>query len=96
MPRCVRNFWVEVNSDARAKAIGTGPVSKDGRMKIRLFVREKGKISDLTLAVECVPFSDEQGVRKNRVIAYFDGPAKDLEKVEVRPEAKQITFLVEA
>ncbi len=59
-----------------------------------LYVREQGKISPLSMHVECVPFSDENGVRKNRVIVYWDGAGK--EKVEVRPQDKQMTVLLEA
>lgn len=96
MPRIVRNFWIEVDHQDRVKVVATGPKSHSARMKARLLLREKGQISNISLAIECVPFSDEKGVRKNRVIVYFDGSDSDLEKVEVRPQAKQMGLLLEA
>ena len=92
MPRNTSNFWGEITTENRI--VATGPKSRSSRMKINLFIREKNNVSPLSLHVECVPFADEKGVDKNRVIVYFDGPG--LERVEVRPEAKQMTLLLEA
>lgn len=97
MPRCVRNFWCEVNSDARKNPVKTGPIGKDRHMTIKLYVRQSGQISPLVLHVDCIPHTNEMGARKNRVIVYFDGPEKLIdETVDVNNAAKQLTYQVDA
>lgn len=44
MPRIVRNFWIETNSDARKSTIGTGPKRKDGGFETVVYMRDKGQV----------------------------------------------------
>lgn len=44
MPRIVRNFWIETNSDARKRPIGTGPKRKDGGFETVIYMRDKGQV----------------------------------------------------
>jgi hypothetical protein len=44
MPRCVRNFWVEVDG-GNARPIATGPRAKDGGIDVRIYVRDDGSVS---------------------------------------------------
>jgi hypothetical protein len=48
MPRNVRNFWIEVNTNdgTRKKPLRTGPVSKDGGFDIKILMRDDGEVSD--------------------------------------------------
>jgi hypothetical protein len=94
MPRITRNFWGEIRNEG-GRIIATGPKSLSAKMFMTLFIREKKEISPISLHVDCVPFTDEHGNRKNRVIVYWEGAGSE-EKVEVRPEDKQMTVLLEA
>jgi hypothetical protein len=60
MPRNVRNFWLEIDVDARAKTLGTGPIAKDGGFNLRILVRKDGAVSDssVTIAGRAMPNGD--------------------------------------
>lgn len=51
MPRCVRNFWIDLEVDGRANKIGTGPRSSGGGFFCTVLVREEGTISDKSLRI---------------------------------------------
>lgn len=42
-PRNVRNAWMNAQIDGRSP-IATGPVSADGQMQVRFFVRDNGRV----------------------------------------------------
>lgn len=44
MPRCVRNFWIDVEADGYKKSVGLGPRRKDGGMDVLLYVRDGGQV----------------------------------------------------
>lgn len=52
MPRCVRNFWIEVTIDGQTTVLSGGPKSKDGGMKIRLLQRYDGEITE-AVNIDC-------------------------------------------
>ena len=58
MPRCVRNFWVKVESDARQAPVETGPRRADGEAYIRIFMREDGNVSERSAQIDCRCFPD--------------------------------------
>lgn len=45
MPRFVRNFWIETETDARSKPVGTGPTTKDGGFTTLIYYRNEGSVS---------------------------------------------------
>ncbi len=52
MPRCVRNFWVELEVDGRAEKIATGPRNGGGGFSLTVMMRENGSISERRLRVK--------------------------------------------
>ena len=42
MPRNVRNFWIELDVDARKKTVATGPQSATGGFTQRIHMRDEG------------------------------------------------------
>ena len=51
MPRYVKNAWVRLDVDGKAKRIETGPKSSGGGLNQTILLREKGSISDVNLQV---------------------------------------------
>jgi hypothetical protein len=50
MPRFVRNFWITLTTDARQR-VETGPKSVNGGFDMYINMREKGAVSDKTVAL---------------------------------------------
>lgn len=48
----VRNFYLEANIDGRATKLGGGPKAKDGGMRVHLYQRDEGSITE-ALEIEC-------------------------------------------
>ena len=44
MPRCVRNFWIELDVDGRKHQIATGPKGSGGGFRLVIRHRAKGEI----------------------------------------------------
>lgn len=50
----LRNFWVEVEIDGRTTKLTGGPQSKNGKMTVRVYQRNRGE-SVRSATVECEP-----------------------------------------
>lgn len=46
MPRCVRNFWLDLSVDGKKTDVGTGPRSRDGGFDLTIKQRDDGCVSD--------------------------------------------------
>lgn len=44
MPRNVRNFWIEIEVDGKKTKVATGPISKDGGVRVVVKMRDHGEI----------------------------------------------------
>lgn len=44
MPRNVRNFWLEIEVDGKKTKVATGPISKDGGVRVVVKMRDRGEI----------------------------------------------------
>ena len=42
MPRCERNFWIELDVDGKKTRVATGPRSKDGGFSMTIYMRDEG------------------------------------------------------
>lgn len=51
MPRCVRNFWIELEVGGRKRTISAGPRGIKGGFKCNIYVREDGEVSNNSLQV---------------------------------------------
>jgi hypothetical protein len=51
-PRCVRNFWVELEVAGHKKEIKTGPIGAKGGFFLKVCIREDGQVSDAYLTVQ--------------------------------------------
>ena len=51
MPRYIRNAWVKLNIDGKAKIVETGPKNSNGGLHQTILFREKGSISDARLEI---------------------------------------------
>jgi hypothetical protein len=51
MPRCIRNFWIELNVDGKRTPVATGPRRADGGFALRIFMRENGSVSEKVLRI---------------------------------------------
>lgn len=58
MPRCVRNFWIDLHVDGRTAPIRTGPAKKDGGFQLRVRIRENGDVSEKVLSLDGMVRSD--------------------------------------
>lgn len=45
MPRNVRNFWLDAQIDGRKETLSGGPVSKEGGLDVKIYMRDKGEVS---------------------------------------------------
>ena len=56
MPKHVRNFWVELSTDARSKPVASGPRSKDGGFHLKILMRENGEVSpkEIMIVGQCM------------------------------------------
>ncbi len=43
-PRCVRNFWVELEVDGKKTKVKTGPRSSSGGIYLQIYMRNKGHV----------------------------------------------------
>lgn len=57
-PRNVRNAWMNAQIDGRGP-IATGPVSADGQMQVRFFVRDNGRVIP-SVSIETVATRDDR------------------------------------
>ncbi len=51
MPRCVRNFWIELDVDGKKEKIATGPKSAGGGFYLRVKVRKEGYVHNQYVAL---------------------------------------------
>jgi hypothetical protein len=47
MPRCVRNFWIDLQVDGRQSDIMTGPRRSDGGFDMYVYIRNRGAVEQL-------------------------------------------------
>ncbi len=70
MPRCVRNFWLELDVDGSRTKIATGPKSSEGGFNLVIRLREKGEISETRFYVTGTVSHDDAGERHVSIQAY--------------------------
>ena len=58
MPRCVRNFWIEIEVDGKTHKVACGPRSKDGGFRLVVKQRDDGCVIK---AMEVQGFADDKG-----------------------------------
>lgn len=46
-PRCVRNFWIELEVDGKKERIATGPRSSGGGFRLTIKMRVGGEIEEV-------------------------------------------------
>jgi hypothetical protein len=52
MPRCVRNFFLQIEVDGKKTPIRTGPRSKNGGFHCRLLIRTDGQVHNDDVTIE--------------------------------------------
>ena len=50
----LRNYWIEVDIDGQKTRLAGGPRARDGKMEIRLYVRDHNA-SENAVKINCVP-----------------------------------------
>lgn len=60
-PKNVRAAWIEIDSDALSKAIGTGPRGRTGEVTAKVAIREHGQVK-VVLTIEAIGSYDQKTV----------------------------------
>jgi len=63
MPKNVRNFWLECEVDGRRETVACGPRAKDGGLRLKLKVRNRGEVHEVLLLTAYVERCNPEKLR---------------------------------
>jgi len=94
-PRCVRNFFVELEADGIKKVIRTGPHGHKGGLYLKVLIREGGQVSDSYLEIK----GESDGDTNTLIVKVHDGDGPVREMVlatlsNIKPARKGGTAIV--